>query len=337
MRPSCVLRRLPAVLALATGLVGLSVPQAFAGTSGDAAARADLLSRIENVPANALYGLHDSAGASMDTVKVVQAGSRDYLAVYHSFLNGEFDVRLARSTDLRTFTYEVTLDTQAAQPYLARLPDGSFALAEEKDEPPPTGFVHIRFRHYASENALLNGTPDKTFDTSRTQSQCFEGTPDIETAGISALVVGFHYAQDCDTIPVDQQAQGTLTNFASWTTSRQVSEDQAIDQAGFPGKHGDRDAISWRGHGFRLLEAQNDTNYNSFANWRLVLYDLGDGKAYPAPIKTAGGSTAFGNPTLTEVTGPSGRKLLVVTVFIFGEGAAPGEAAELLYTVPAAP
>lgn len=321
-------------MVLATGLVGLSIPQALA-TPGDAAARTDLLSHIENVPANAIYGLKDSTGASMDTVKVIQGAPGDYLAVYHTFLNGEFDVRLARSTDLRTFTYEVTLDTLAAQPYIAKIPDGAYALAEEKDE--PSGLVHIRFRHYPNEKALLNGTSDKTFDTSRTQSQCFEGTPDIESAGISSLTVGFHYAQHCDTIPVDQQARGTLTNFDSWTTARQVSEDQAINAAGFPGKHGDRDAIAWWGHGFRLLEAQNDTNYNSFANWRLVLYDFSNGKAYPAPIKTAGGSTAFGNPTLTRLTGPSGSKLLVVTVFIFGEGAAPGEAAELLYTVPAAP
>lgn len=336
MRTSHILRRLPVITVMATGLLGLAIPHALA-TPGDALARTDLLNRIENVPANAIYSLHDSAGASMDTVKVIQGGPRDYLAVYHSFLNGEFDVRLARSTDLRTWTYQVTLDTQAAQPYLAKLPDGSFALAEEKDEPPPTSFVHIRFRHYRNETALLNGTPDRTFDTSRTLSQCFEGTPDIESAGISTLIVGFHHAENCDTIPVDREAQGTLTNFDSWTTSPQPSEDQALDQAGFPGKHGDRDLVAWRGHRFRLLEAQNDTNFNSFSNWRLALYDLTNGKAYPAPVKTAGGSTTFGNPTLTPVTGPSGRPLLVVTVFIFGEGAAPGEAAELLYTVPANP
>lgn len=333
-------RAVPAILVLAVGLVGLPSSHALAVSNprtatSHAGARNALLSRIYNVPQDALYGLKDSTGSSMDTVKVIQRRPRDYLAVYHSYLGGVFYVRLARSADLRNFTYQATLDSSSAQPYLAVLPDRSFVLAEEKQEGGPANYVHIRFRHYANEKALLAGVPDKTFDTSRSLSQCFEGTPDIESAGVKSLTVGFHYARDCQAVPVDRQAQGILTNFSSWTTSPQLKEDQVISDAGFPGKHGDRDLITWRGRKFRLLEAQNDTDYNSFSNWRLALYDLGNGRAYPAPVKTAGGSTSMGNPSLTLLTGPSGNKLLLITVYIFGEGAAPGEAAELLYTVPA--
>lgn len=339
MQHSRIIRRLPAVLVLAAGLLGLSSPHAFAANNGeangDAVARADLISRIENVPANAQFTIRDNTGATMDVLKVIQVGPRDYLAVYHSLQNGVFQVRLDRSTDLRTWTYVGTLDNDAAEPYLAKVPGGSFVLAEEKDEPPPTSFVHIRFLQYANLGALLNGTPDKTFDAPRTLSGCFEGTPDIEDADASSLTVGFHYAENCDTTPFDQEAEGTLTNFDSWTTTPLTAENQAMNAAGFIGKHGDRDFIVWDGHPFRLLEAQNSTDATSFSNWRLLLYDLTNGKAYPVVPKAPLGSTySLANPTLTLVTGPTGKQLLVVGLYNF-TGTAEVGAGPMLYAVPA--
>jgi len=49
------------------------------------------------------------------------------------------------------------------------------------------------------------------------------------------------------------------------------------------------------------------------------------------PIRTHGGSAAFANPSITAVTSPSGRPAVVLTMFVPGEGAAPGEAGELIY------
>lgn len=49
------------------------------------------------------------------------------------------------------------------------------------------------------------------------------------------------------------------------------------------------------------------------------------------------GSTSFGNPSLTLLTGPSGIPVLLVSAIIFGESAAPGEGGQLLYTVPVGP
>jgi hypothetical protein len=293
-------------------------------------ARADLLAHIKNVPASAIYGLADSTGTGMDTVKVVQAGPRDYLAVSHHLVGSQFSVRLATSTDLRTFTFRATLDGNASQPYIAAISDGSFVVADEKGD--ATG-SHVRFLHYPSESALLSASADRTFDTSRTLSSCNEGTPDIESATPARLVVGFHYYSSCN---VDREAQGTLVNFSSWqNVSAMSDEDTAIVNAGFPGKHGGRDLVYWEGSTFRLLEGQNDANLSGYANWRLVLFDPSTGAAYPAPVTTAHGSTAFANPKLTLLNDPSGNRVLLVTTFIFSEGAAGGEAGELLYAVPA--
>lgn len=316
-----------AVALLAVLVAAAGVRVAHAASDG---ARNDLLAHLKAVPANAIYGLADSTGTGMDTVKVIQAGPGDYLAVSHHLVGSQFSVRLATSTDLRTFTFRATLDQNASQPYIAALSDGSLVVADEKGD--ATG-SHVRFLHYASESALLAGAADRTFDTSRTLSTCNEGTPDIESATPSRLVVGFHFFSSCH---VDREAQGILTSFSSWSSvAAQTAEDTAIVNAGFPGKHGGRDAVYWEGYPFRIVEAQDDTNLSGFANWRLVLFDETTGTAFPAPVATAHGSTAFANPKLTLLDDPAGNRVLLVTTFIFSEGAASGEAGELLYTVPA--
>ncbi len=48
-------------------------------------------------------------------------------------------------------------------------------------------------------------------------------------------------------------------------------------------------------------------------------------------IRTHGVSSSFGNPTATVITDPSGFRAVVMTLFLFSEGAAPGEAGELIY------
>ena len=46
---------------------------------------------------------------------------------------------------------------------------------------------------------------------------------------------------------------------------------------------------------------------------------------------THGGSKSFGNPTATALKAPSGRDAVFVTVYVFSEGAAPGEIGPLIY------
>ncbi|MGH3417185.1 MAG: hypothetical protein ACRDSS_12015, partial [Actinocrinis sp.] len=61
------------------------------------------------------------------------------------------------------------------------------------------------------------------------------------------------------------------------------------------------------------------------------VYDDAAGAAWPAMIRTDGGSTAFANPHVTELTLPSGRRGVVVSLFLPGEGAVSAEGGQLVY------
>jgi hypothetical protein len=91
----------------------------------------------------------------------------------------------------------------------------------------------------------------------------------------------------------------------------------------------DRDALTWRGRSVELVEGQ--LRKNDWASWRVFLYDPASRRACPLHIRTHGGSVAFGNPTITAVTSPTGADAIVVTLFLFSEGAAAGEAGQLVY------
>jgi hypothetical protein len=144
-----------------------------------------------------------------------------------------------------------------------------------------------------------------------------------------------HYHRDCQ---VDRQARGTLTGFRTWTAATDPQLDAAIEQAAaaagerIGGNIGDRDHLRWRGRDYDLVEAQG--RRGDFASWRVYLYDRAVRTAQRLNIVTHGGSTAFANPTATVLRDPAGRQAVMVTLFVPGEGAAPGEAGSLLYHVP---
>ena len=139
-------------------------------------------SLIETVsPARSVMGLHDSAGHSMDTLKVVSDPTTPgrFLGVYYWSTSGTFDVGVATSTDLRTWTYRRTVDTSASQPALAFSPapkNGPILVDEESTT------SHLRFKYWTSVSAFLGTTGAyKTYDAPKTLSKCAEGTPDIRS------------------------------------------------------------------------------------------------------------------------------------------------------------
>jgi Bacterial Ig domain len=167
----------------------------------------------------------------------------------------------------------------------------------------------------------------------RTLSACNEGTPNIYAATLqpdldhSIINVGFHYFKGCD---VDRQAIGTLTNFSSWKTQTDANLNTLFTKLGtIGGNVGDRDALLYQGRPYSLVEAQNTKN--SFGTWRPYLFDRTANSLTRLALRTHGGSTAFGNPTYTELRLPAGRRGFVATQFIFSEGAAQGEAGSLFY------
>jgi hypothetical protein len=283
------------------------------------------------------YAATDSLGNRMDTAKVIAnpagGGQPGYLAVYHS---GRV-CHLATSTDLMRWDQRAVVDEPATQPTIATTPDGGFLTAAEFDD---GGGGRLRVRYWPDVEALLEGRPTRQFLAPRTLSACNEGTPSIARIAFAPDVDGstidlrFHYHRDCH---VDRQARGRLTGFRHWTAGSDPALDAAVERAAAAagervgGNIGGRDHLRYDGRSYDLVEAQG--REGDFGTWRVYLYDHATRSARRLDVATHGGSTAFANPTATALRDPSGRAAIMSTLFVPGEGAAPGEAGSLLYYV----
>jgi hypothetical protein len=277
------------------------------------------------------YNARDDTGRVMDTAKIIQDFTGEYLAVYHSLnqAEGRFHVSVATSTDLLNWTFRHDFGAGTHQPTIHALANGvdGYLVAWEQD---PDN--HLSFRYFRNRADLLSGKVARSFDAPQTLSDCAEGTPNIYsvelTSGInrSVIDVGAHYFRDCD---VDRQQRGTLTNFRTWQATPQPQVDAPLEAAGVMGNIGDRDDFTDRGRDYLLIEGQ--FTKGDFGTWRTFLYDVATGQAEQLNIQTDGGSTAFANPTITFLRLPDGRRGFVATLFLPSEGAASGESGELIY------
>ena len=336
----------------------LIVPPGSAGRElwTETDARNDLLKHLAARPLAVRNSLHDSAGDTMDTAKIIQASPGNYLAVYAT---GNV-IKLATSTDLVNWLYVTDVDPSATQPYIAQGPNGSYIVADEKYDTNgvTSGSSHLYFIHYAKLSALLAGRSDwiasppsnPSLGGDRFYSLCNEGTPDfhgIRPVGQRGYVVvnfGFHYNSHCGAPGPDREGYGTfqVTSLASstgratanWSASRDTARDDAVADIGFTGSRGGRDDVSWHKWRFSIQEAQCGSQItaactagnaaHAFTRWRYVLYDYSNQRAYPvavpASVETVNGATAWchGNPKMAALNNPDGRPVLVVTGFIFG-------------------
>jgi hypothetical protein len=210
--------------------------------------------------------------------------------------------------------------------------------------------IRVRFRYHRSVDALLAGQLSRQFTAPRTLSPTAEGTPSITNATLrgglvsqSRIEVGLHYYADLDhdgTPDLDRSATAVLTDFRTWEARPNAVMDAAFAglrtfHQGFSapprGSIGDRDQIILDGVRLDLQEAQYVPG--DYSSWRTFLIDPRTGTPQPLEIATGGGSRAFGNPTATELTAPDGRPAVLVTVYVFAEGAARSEAGPLVYYV----
>jgi hypothetical protein len=298
-------------------------------------ATALLTGAIQDVPGATAsrYGVHDSGGATMDGLKIVEAPLGGYLGVYHSSEKGVLITRVATSSDLLTWRRRAEIDRHASQATLALLADRSVLVAEEADANSASRpRTWLRLRHYSSVAALLAGHPDRTRDLAHTRvgRDGAEGTPDIRSVQLrpgldrSVVELGFHYFRNGR---VDRQAQGTLTNFQTWSSRADAELDANLARLGVNGNVGDRDSLAVEGQPLLLVEAQRTRG----APWQTYLSQDGRGPTQLLGIRTAGGSRAFSNPTATVLRAPSGARAIVVTLFVPKSGAASGETGELVY------
>ena len=322
----------------------------------EADARNDLLKHLAATPLAVRSSLHDAAGNTMDTAKVIQTNPGNYLAVYAT---GNV-IKLATSTDLVNWRYVTDVDTAATQPYIAQGPSGSYMVADEKYDTNgvTSGSSHLYFIHYPKLSALLAGQSDwiaipplnRSFGGDRFYSLCNEGTPDIhgiDPVGQRGFVVvdfGFHYNSHCGAPGPDREGYGAfqVTSLASstsqatarWSATRDTARDDAVADLGYTGSRGGRDDITWHNWRFSIQEAQCGSQITAgcaagdaaypYTRWRYILYDYSDQRAYPvavpASVETVNGAAAkcHGNPKMDALNNPDGRPVLVVTGFIFG-------------------
>jgi len=266
------------------------------------------------------YDTKDDLNQSMDCAKIISNPNGGFIAVYHHYSSSQPQVFLSTSTDFLTWDVQVALASNASQPTIAESTGGGYVVAWEQE---PSN--HIKVVYYSSLTSLFNNTAANSFDISRTLSDCAEGTPNIYYASSTEVNIGFHYFQNCT---VDRQARGILSNFNNWNCEALSNFDNSLLYWGVAGNIGDRDAFVYDDYDFGVIEGQYING--DFGSWRSFIFDYQTNNAEQLNIVTHNGSTAFANPTVSMMDIDE-RLAIVTTLFLPSEGAASGEAGELMY------
>ena len=306
-------------------------PTETAGDGRSAAARRRLLGALRSVPEadGYRYNATDDLGHRLDTLKIIHVGRSRYVGVHHTLLDGHFTVMVASSRNLLDWRHRAVLAGDGSQPTIAAVGRRGFVIAYEHDAPEGIG---LRFRHYRSLETLLSGRWSRQFIAPLTLSRAAQGTPNIYGTSLgdgisnSRIRVGLHYFRNG---VVDRQATGTLRDFSLWHAERQPFLDNRPLALGARGHIGDRDHIAFNGYDFNIHETELVPG--DWSSWRTYVYDFRARSAHWLRVQTHARSFAFGNPTVTEVIAPSGKRALAITQFLFYEGAGPGEAGQLIY------
>ena len=256
----------------------------------------------------------------MDTAKVIAVPETGgFAAIYHSWRDdsGVFDVHLATSTDLLTWTWQVRLATEASQPTIKAASDGGYVVSW--DVTPPVGDGAPVFTYYPTWRDLLAAAPTKRFDVPLTLSPCCEGTVNFYRASSTFLDVGFHRLPA--PLIADRQGHGH-TDWKTWEAAPETDIDGALMGLGVVGHIGDRDAIRFRSLDLTLIEGQVVLDDNS--SWRIFLYDPAMKTAEKVDIRTGVEGVGVANPTV-EVVRLDGRLVIVVGLFLHGDGPNTGQ------------
>ena len=307
----------------------------------------------------ARYDLKDSAGNPMHSPSIIELAGQPYryAAVYHSPVKAgpaatRFRINLATSNDLMTWTYVGMVADDADMPRLVQVPGSQWIVLayEQWRGPGPASAApcQLGFRLFYTADDLLKRTTRSVW-LAPPYRTAINGTPsfyDVRLVkrggrfGVDARY-GFHFFDGTR----DVNAGGTLTGlFASTgvtaTAAPAARYDRALDRLGVTGNIGQRDTLVTTTGRYNVQEGNVGQPTRSFDKWRIWLYRFaagqttaaGDGSFVPITPKTPTGSTAFGNPAITVVDSPTGPgKAIVISYFLFAEGAKPGEAGSLLY------
>ncbi|MCO6046049.1 hypothetical protein NG895_19285 [Aeoliella sp. ICT_H6.2] len=275
------------------------------------------------------YQARDDRGKPLDCLNPCQASEGNLLGVYHFLDGGVFKLALAESDNGLQWRRIRQLDTHASQGHLHAMSDGRFLLAYEKDAP---NSCWIRLEEFKDLESLRSGEPNRSIDLTRSLAPTAEGTPMIDRvdqAGSRQVIdLRLHYYRDAQ---VDRLARGQLVDFQQWTAKPDPALNRDFTNRGARGNFGSRDLFRWSGGELLLQEIQ--LRPQDWAAWRVYLCERDGEPIRQLDIRTHGHSKSFANPHAERVTLAGGQQAILVTLFLPSQGAAPGEAGELIYLV----
>eukprot|EP00040_Diaphanoeca_grandis_P022985 m.124399 g.124399 ORF g.124399 m.124399 type:complete len:424 (-) comp29059_c0_seq1:105-1376(-) len=258
-----------------------------------------------------VYDLKDSTGFQMASLHLIEAdpSSAVYHGIYMTLVSTQWEVRVATSTDLMTWTYRSTISSSwrpptnttqesnrllspllpnADMPYACVVqPNGWIVVVHEQWMNPGSRLPsQLGFKLYYNLTQLLAGTHFNSYiaPLSVGAHSQLEGTPNIYNAtlvfrnGYDMIdaSIGFHYN---DAHGVDQVAQGFLQSFGptavqpSWQAQAATAYNQVFIRDGAIGNIGQRDAGVLAGRTVVVQEANiGKMPPTIWADWRIWLY-----------------------------------------------------------------
>jgi hypothetical protein len=296
----------------------------------------------------------------MDSCSIIEMVGQQfkYAAVYHTRDSaGFYRVNLSQSNDLINWTFVRALLQNADMPKIVQVVGSTWLLIVHEQwqsvsssgaSQAPCRFAYELFYDF---NDLLSGTVRSTWVAPQygTASPLLDGTPSIYNASLALsggyYVVngqyGFHFydgSRDVNAVTTTYDLFSPAGTAAT-LPSTAATYNSVITSAGAAGSIGQRDTLQTTSARYNIQEG-NLTGVSDFSKWRIFLYTFGDSFSYPTgsgtatqlTITTPNGSTSIGNPSVNVVSSPSGSGYsLVISYFIFGEGAGTGEAGPLIY------
>lgn len=327
--------------------------------------------RVVRLPQPAPPPAAAAVAAGAPTAVATAAPAPLFLAVYHTLdaATATFNVHAAVSADLLSWAWTALVAPNADMPYLAA--DGSAAgtgamvlLHEQWLGANSSAPCRVAVRLFASAWAVARGEAPAAPVAIKPQSlSALEGTPNVFSfnALLDEVRFGMHFNDAAS--GRDQVAGGVVEGIAAgdarWQAWPEAAYDAALSAEGAAGNIGGRDCVQLPaaaarcgGGGAAALALQvQEANVGApppaptnWSAWRVFAIDRAAplvGGFEELRVVTHGGSSAFGNPGVSllapgleengAVAGGADAGLLVVSFFLFGEGAAPGEAGSLLF------
>jgi hypothetical protein len=284
---------------------------------------------------NFRYQSADINGTSLDCLNIIEPNIGEYYGVHHTWNGTSFNANLVYSADLLNWTFVVCLARKASMPILYYIEETkSFVLLHEQwivNEGSETCF--IRAAYFPNISSLKAGTPQRVFQTYKTQSD-LEGTPNIYNIKENGNIidVGFHYNSKSG---FDLVANGTLRNLVNGTTTWETTVwkdyNRKLQCRGVEGHIGGRKYFQYEGSNIIIQETMlKGDDWGTWCSW---YYNCADGGFVSLPVKTHGGSKSITNPHYQFVSNPNNHseQVLFGSYFVQGKDHAAGEAGELIF------